>query len=708
MSIIQAVIGSIVSSGSATPTPTYTLGTDGVVSMNEGSTLGVVVGGTNIPDGTYYWTIETNAGDFATASGTVSVSGNSGSFLVTPTEDATTEGAETFTVALREGSITGTILATSVAVTINDTSQTPVPPFSLEFNQPQSDYLSTPAGSDWNLGTTGTIEFWLNANNASDANIHIPGGQWGLINQGGWYYGMPNNSSILIGLAGGRLSIAQSNTDDVQYVEPTAGGWTHVAVVYDSGTQKVFYNGVEQTKVSGNYLGNGWTNSTSDLYIGRLAPSYQSHFDGKMALVRISTTAKYATAFTPITTYGVEADTRLFLGTNTPLVDLAIYELNGVELTTSNGGNLYIPKSTYPDLNNQVKAGDTVVNANNLTSSSVVSGAVYTADPNNWGVPISPSMTLVTNVNFSGPGRHSITNNGVALSNDVPATFAPQSLQIVQAQTDYLDVAASGDWNLGTTWTIEFWSKATKASTAGDLLAVMCQNFDVGGSIDLLYVNGQLRVANGADVSSEPTPNTWTHVALVSDGANLKVYYNGSSVYTGTVYTLNNVTDPIRIGARGPGDFQRFDGQLALIRISNTDKYTGTFTPSNNYGVEADTKLFLGEKVPLIDAKGHIITNHGVTTSTGYPPMSYTLSAVAYDFTHGYDTNYGGNSIWVLIADYPDIVTVPDGATIVVSGAHSGTYTSGGIGTVSGKRRLATLIPGTVWGGDTLTITWTA
>jgi hypothetical protein len=207
---------------------------------------------------------------------------------------------------------------------------------SLVFNQPDGDFLNVAAGNDWNLGTTGTIEFWIKANNASGANINIPGGQWGLINQGGWYYGMPDNNCILIGLAGSKLSIAQSNTDDVQYTEPNPGQWTHVAVVYNAGTQKVYYNGVEQTKTSGNYLGNGWTNTTSDLYIGRLAPSYQSYFDGKLAMVRISSTAKYTATFMPTTTYGVEGDTRLFLSKVNPTVDSKAHRIlnNGVSLSS--------------------------------------------------------------------------------------------------------------------------------------------------------------------------------------------------------------------------------------------------------------------------------------------------------------------------------------------------------------------------------------
>ena len=544
MSILQIAMTAPLMSGA--PTPTYTLTpffSGGPESVNEGSGLNFLVGGTNIPDGTYYWTIETNAGDFATTDGTVTVTNNYGVFGVTPTADATTEGSETFTVALREVSITGTILVTSAAVTINDTSfaiggsmsvngtsfnwattnataptyaaytypdetsgslhtltgteyvlspqfgnsstlnfnlwfyptannklilgelgqiaegvgyhysvleldssnklkgriwsmtafqavtslgsvnlnawnhayfyydtatttfgmslnnETPVtqgsvtrspsstnatfwgigledstnmgsgnryqgkfdalvinstlagsnfastkakylPPLSLVFNNPQQDYLSTPASADWNLGNNWTIEFWIRSNNNSANNINIPGGQWGLINQGGWYYGMPDDNCILVGMAGGYLSINQSATGDISFAEPTAQVWTHVAIVNNGGgsAQKVYYNGVEQTPTGANYTTNGKTNTTETLYIGRLKPpSYGGLFDGKMALVRISNTAKYLTAFTATTTYGVEADTKLFLNKVNPLLDTKAHTIfnNGVTTSTS-------------------------------------------------------------------------------------------------------------------------------------------------------------------------------------------------------------------------------------------------------------------------------------------------------------------------------------------------------------------------------------
>ena len=726
------------------PVTTYTL-TPEANNVDEGTSLTFDFGGTNVPGGTYYWTIETNAGDFATTSGTVEIptnypvtGSNLVSFTVTPTADATTEGSETFTVALRSGSITGTILVTSAAVTINDTSfaiggqyvfnGTPtswattnatattygaytypdgtsgslhtltgsqfvlsgslgksptvninlwfyptannklimgevgqsqentgwhysmleidstnhlkgriwemstgtfptsvgtvtlnawnhvhlyfdnststfgmslnnetavtqgsvgrhvpdggyvgayygigmyetqfisaqdryegkfaapvidttltgsnysstkakyIPPLSLVFNQPQGDYLSTPASADWNLGTTWTIEFWLNANSSGySGNPRMTGDIWGLLNQEGW--GATN--AINIAISDAKLIIGQGGVySDVRYTEPTPAVWTHVAVVNDAGTQKVFYNGVQQTKVSGTFSTANYTNSTDSLAIGNLAGG-NNKFDGKMALVRISNAAKYSTAFTPVITYGVEADTKLFLSLTTPLVD---------------------------------------------------------------------SMS------------HTITNSGVSLSTDVPV---PLSLQFVQSQTDYLDVAASSDWALNRTWTIEWWSKASKVSTEGDLLTVMCQDYTDGNSIQIIYQAGTFEIQGTNRIAAEPTPGVWTHVALVNTVADgMTLYYNGVSQYTGGYWSLANNTNPIRIGARGLADFQRFDGQLALIRISNTAKYTGTFTPTKSYGVESDTKLFLGKYDPLVDAKGHAVTNHGVTTNTDFP-----------------------------------------------------------------------------------------
>ena len=514
---------------SQTPIPTYTL-TPATNDVDEGSSLTITVGGTNIVNGTYYWTIETNAGDFTTNTGEVSVTDNSGTFTVTPTEDSTTEGLETFTVALRSGSVSGSILQTSESITINDTSL--APPLSLVFNNSQGDYLDVAGSSDFNLGTTWTIEFWMSANSSS---INAGGGIWGLLNQVGW----STTNNIVVALSDAKLvflSVAESANADVRYTEPTPNGvpsgavtkisdnqgwdennvgtnlpttggtgvgltvnvsdsgsyfaaisintpgsgysngdvitvtrpdvsdtfsisvpnpvvWTHAAIVNDSGTQKVYYNGVEQTKVSGTFGTASYTNGTDPIRIGRLGPQNGGTFDGKMALIRISNTAKYLTAFTPSTTYNVEADTVLLLDSDTPLIGQSYYELNSVATSTNGGTTIYFAKSAYPNLDNQIQVGYTVVGGTPQTS-SVVTGAVYTpdGDPDNWGVPVSAAFTALGSVNFSGIRSAPVTNNGVTISTDFP----PASITITNVSVGFNSKAA----------TVDFTANITQSETA--------------------------------------------------------------------------------------------------------------------------------------------------------------------------------------------------------------------------------------------------
>ena len=109
-----------------TSEPVYNvIPTGGATSVNEGDSLYFLVYGTGIQNGTYYWTA-TNSGDFATSSGAFTITDGQGTFSVTPTADTTTENSpETFTVSVHVGSTTGLVKATSIPITIGDTSKTP-------------------------------------------------------------------------------------------------------------------------------------------------------------------------------------------------------------------------------------------------------------------------------------------------------------------------------------------------------------------------------------------------------------------------------------------------------------------------------------------------------------------------------------------------------------------------------------------------------
>jgi hypothetical protein len=127
---------------------TYTA-TPAASNVNEGSSLTINVATTNITNGTtLYWSINhstTASTDFSTNSGSFTITTNAGSFTVGPLADQVTEGAESFTVSIRAYSTSGTVLATTSAITVNDTSTTP------------PTYSATPAASSVNEGSSLTI-----------------------------------------------------------------------------------------------------------------------------------------------------------------------------------------------------------------------------------------------------------------------------------------------------------------------------------------------------------------------------------------------------------------------------------------------------------------------------------------------------------------------------------------------------------------------
>lgn len=111
--------------------PTYAV-TPGVTSVNEGGSVTFTVTTANVVNGTtLYWSTQqisgtVNNNDFTdlTTVGSFTINNNSGSIVRGIREDANTEGTESFALQIRTGSTSGTLVATSATVTINDTSLT--------------------------------------------------------------------------------------------------------------------------------------------------------------------------------------------------------------------------------------------------------------------------------------------------------------------------------------------------------------------------------------------------------------------------------------------------------------------------------------------------------------------------------------------------------------------------------------------------------
>lgn len=107
--------------------------------VNEGDTVTFTITTTNF-SGDLYWSISTGSmsnSDFTspanavTSGGTVFISGNTGTISFVINEDLTTEGTENFSLILKANSPTGLTVAQSSSITVNDTSQSVVPSYSL-------------------------------------------------------------------------------------------------------------------------------------------------------------------------------------------------------------------------------------------------------------------------------------------------------------------------------------------------------------------------------------------------------------------------------------------------------------------------------------------------------------------------------------------------------------------------------------------------
>lgn len=139
--------------------PTYSV-SPAASTVDEGSSLVFNVTTTNVSDNTtLYYTINhgtTSNADFSSASGSFTITNNSGSFTLSPTADSAETSNETFSAQVRTSSTSGSVVATSSTVTINNT------------------YPATGGGTTSNLDITASANYGLQIRNSLNQVIFDP------------------------------------------------------------------------------------------------------------------------------------------------------------------------------------------------------------------------------------------------------------------------------------------------------------------------------------------------------------------------------------------------------------------------------------------------------------------------------------------------------------------------------------------------------
>ena len=164
---------------------------------------------------------------------------------------------------------------------------------------------------------------------------------------------------------------------------------------------------------------------------------------------------------------------------------------------------------------------------------------------------------------------------------------------------DYLSIPDSSDWDLTGDFTIEFWFNLLR--TTGDPEGFIMSGDDnwklwymsVGGNPKLHWEDdeGYINASTTALVAGQ-----WYHTAIVRSGTTVTMYIDGASEGTRTTTgTISGTTLEIGRGIYSGTNYY-IKGYMDEIRISDSARYTGTFTPQtrgNPFEADANTKLLI-------------------------------------------------------------------------------------------------------------------
>ncbi|MDC0647780.1 LamG domain-containing protein [Candidatus Pelagibacter sp.] len=134
-------------------------------------------------------------------------------------------------------------------------------------------------------------------------------------------------------------------------------------------------------------------------------------------------------------------------------------------------------------------------------------------------------------------------------------------------------------------------------STRGDYLSIYKKSGT--WTVTAPVSDGSTAYTQIRNIGFTPSINTWYHVALVKDGASLKMFFDGTELTTnngsaGTMSADKGWNGVSRIGDWAGGTNYATSGYIDEVRWSSTARYTSSFTPSTTaFTNDSDTLLLV-------------------------------------------------------------------------------------------------------------------
>ena len=210
---------------------------------------------------------------------------------------------------------------------------------------------------------------------------------------------------------------------------------------------------------------------------------------------------------------------------------------------------------------------------------------------------------------------------------------------------DYLAIDSSSDFNFSTDpFTVDAWINVPDVSGVKTIFDVRENH---GDYLQFRLSNAVLSVAVGVEITSSISipVNTWTHVALVSDGSVATLYVNGVANGTDTsVNQLGGDAYAVTVGCyrtTAGANGECFKGYIDELRITKgTARWTANFTPPNSpyTNPDNDTKLLLHFDGDMSGNNHTIIFNGNVSANSSANSNASDEGAYYFDGAGDYLT----------------------------------------------------------------------
>lgn len=351
--------------------------------------------------------------------------------------------------------------------------------------------------------------------------------------------------------------------------------------------------------------------------------------------------------------------------------------LNGIFQNQANDSNSYAYASGRPYIGASANDGSTAFNGF-ISNIRVVNGtAVYTA---NFTVPSEP-LTAIAGTSLllkcENTAAHSqifadTSPNGFVVTktgNVAQGSHGPTGGSAYFDGTgDYLALPSSDKFNLGNTYTIEFWMKpqAFHVSAACRVLIFGTSISASGLAVQFNNNSGSFTVgptAGGAAVTTAAGVidlNVWQHFAFSVSAGTLSIYKNGRFVASGAVGTQAAGNVGLTIGYDSTTNYNfYYNGYLSGLRIvKGTALYSADFAvPTVKPSAIAGTSALLNfDTAEIVDAtnlnncevgSGVVVSSSVKRAGAGsiYFPGNVTTGVI--NVPTGHNTNFGSGDFTV-------------------------------------------------------------